>query len=304
MFLKKTVVMVSASGGSEKAVLSANYKNGETCGKVKLYNIKQNDGIYVLSFVNDGKVTKCGLTGCGEGEFEFSTEQEIDLANSVCAVVNIKDAKPTPLVVGNCKNEAPNASELAFAKSIGQMNEKKNLSSKDVQEILDENEIDFDESEKREIERAIDEEMDKCDCEQKNCAGCRYREAFYADEKQEEEPIEVKSTYYSEVSDQLKHLFDTCEKESALEEIIPNSKWVKVDYSSDGNYYVVGLIYEDETLKFVCFGVPGYYASESPKELEGLCKWVPVDSSKPFEFGYWITYQDAKTGENVEVEIV
>ena len=149
MFLKKTVVMVSASGGSEKAVLSANYKNGEICGKVKLYNIKQNDGIYVLSFVNDGKVTKCGLTGCGEGEFEFSTEQDIDLSNSVCAVVYVKDAKATPLVVGNCKNEAPNARELAFAKSIGQMNEKKNLSSKDVQEILDENEIDFDESEKR-----------------------------------------------------------------------------------------------------------------------------------------------------------
>ena len=304
MFLKKTVVMVSASGGSEKAVLWATHKNGTTRGKVKLYNIKQNDGIYVLSFVCDGKVTKCGLTGSGAGEFEFSTEQEIDLDGSVCAVVCVKDAKPTPLVVGNCKNQAPTARELAFAESIGQIDQKKDLSSKDVQEILDENQIDFDESEKQEIERAIDEELDKCDCDKKNCAGCRYREAFYADEKQDDEPQTVKSTYYSEVSDQLKHLFDTCEKESALEEIIPNSKWVKVDYAKDGNYYVVGLIYEDETLKFVCFGVPGYYASESPKELEGLCKWVPTDSSKPFEFGYWITYQDAKTGENVEVEIV
>ncbi len=303
MFLKKTVVMISCEGGSEKAVLSANYKNGTTSGKVKLYNTKQNDGIYVLSFYNNGQVIKCGLNPSGANEFSFSSEQEIDLKNSVCAVVFVKDAKPTPIVVGSCKNEAPSALDHAFAKSIAQMDEKKDLKAKDVQEILDENEIDFEESEKQEIEAAIDEEMKKCDCEQKNCAGCRYREAFYAEEK-EEQPIEVKTTYYSEVSDQLKNLFDTCEKETVLEEIIPNSKWVKVDYANDGNYYVVGLIYEDDTLKFVCFGVPGYYASESPKELEGLCKWVPVDSSKPFEFGYWITYQDAKTGENVEVEIV
>lgn len=119
MFLKKTVVMVSASGGSEKAVLSANYKNGETCGKVKLYNIKQNDGIYVLSFVNDGKVTKCGLTGCGEGEFEFSTEQDIDLSNSVCAVVYVKDAKPTPLVVGNCKMKRQMHANSLLPKALG-----------------------------------------------------------------------------------------------------------------------------------------------------------------------------------------
>lgn len=303
MFLKKTIVMVSATQGTEKAVLWIDHKNGQTQGKVKLYNQKQNDGIYVLSFYDGKKVTKCGLSQCGAQEFCFSTEQEIELDTAVCAIVNIKGAKPTAVVVGSCSNQAPSTKDLAFAQSLGELEEKKGLKAKDVQQILDDNQIDFDEEENKEIERAIDEEMKKCDCEQKNCAGCRYREAFYAEPEQPEK-IDVKATYYSEVSDQLKQLFDTCEKEDALEEIIPNSKWVKVDYANDGNYYVVGLIYENDTLKFVCFGVPGYYASESPKELEGLCKWVSIDSSKPFEFGYWITYQDAKTGENVEVEIV
>lgn len=304
MFLKKTIIMVSANSGTEKAVVWLNHKNGETQGKVKLYNIKQNDGIYVLSFYDGNKVVKCGLVENGSQELTFSSEQDINLDTAVCAIVNIKGAKPVAVVVGSCKNNSPSARDLAFAQTLGEMNEKQDLKAKDVQQILDENQIDFDEEENREIERAIDEELNKCECEQKSCAGCRYREAFYAEPQKEPEKIEVKASYYSEVSDQLKQLFDTCEKEETLEEIIPNSKWVKVDYANDGNYYVVGLIYENDTLKFVCFGVPGYYASESPKELEGLCRWVPTDSSKPFEFGYWITYQDAKTGENVEVEIV
>ena len=35
-----------------------------------------------------------------------------------------------------------------------------------------------------------------------------------------------------------------------MERIIPNSEWVKVDYEDDDNYYVLGLIYDNDTIKY------------------------------------------------------
>ena len=84
--------------------------------------------------------------------------------------------------------------------------------------------------------------------------------------------------------------------------IIPFSKWVKIDYEEKGEYYVVGLMYENDEIKYVCYGVPSIYKEEPPKELNGFCQWLPIDTLKQEGFGYWITYQDAKTGENVKME--
>ena len=69
-----------------------------------------------------------------------------------------------------------------------------------------------------------------------------------------------------------------------------------------GEYYVVGLMYENGEIKYVCYGIPSVYGDEPPKELKGFAQWLPIDSTKSDGFGYWITYQDAETGENVKLE--
>ena len=103
-----------------------------------------------------------------------------------------------------------------------------------------------------------------------------------------------------EIKGQVDSLFDNNAKEDYLEEIIPNSKWVKVDFGESGDYYVLGLIFEAEDLKFIVYGVPGVFQKNPPKELAGYPVWFPLDKNKPESFGYWLSYQDAKTGDSIK----
>ena len=113
----------------------------------------------------------------------------------------------------------------------------------------------------------------------------------------------AKSTFYDEIKGQLSLLFERYPEETFLNEIIPNSKWVKVDYENNGQYFVIGLMYEDNEIAYVCYGMPGEYSVTPPREFAGLSQWLPLDPEKPNELGYWIMYQDAQTGENVKIKI-
>ena len=108
--------------------------------------------------------------------------------------------------------------------------------------------------------------------------------------------------FYDEIKEQIDTLFNKYPEEEILKELIPESKWIKVDYENNGEHYVVGLMYEDGKVKYVCYGVPGVYGMEPPKELKGFCQWLPIDALKENGFGYWITYQDADSGENVVMD--
>ena len=65
------------------------------------------------------------------------------------------------------------------------------------------------------------------------------------------------------------------------------------------NYYVFGLIKKDEQVRYICYGVPGIYQKTPPRELAGFPSWLPLDSQNFEGFGYWLTYQDADSGESV-----
>ena len=113
-----------------------------------------------------------------------------------------------------------------------------------------------------------------------------------------------KPSFYSQIEQQLFSLMNKYGEEEILEKLIPNSTFVKVDYGSDGEYYVLGVIKEKEVVKTICYGIPGVYSVEPPKEMEGICQWLPIDVKEPNGFGYYITYQNASDGENIQFEIV
>lgn len=106
-----------------------------------------------------------------------------------------------------------------------------------------------------------------------------------------------KLSYYEQVSEQIEKLFDEGERDKRLEELMPYTKWVRVDFSGDGKYYVVGLI--GEKPDYVCYGLPAVYSSAPPEELGEGCGWLPLDIKNPHGEGYWLLYQDAETGESV-----
>ena len=110
--------------------------------------------------------------------------------------------------------------------------------------------------------------------------------------------------FFESMSEQINDLFNKYPSEPNLENLVPNSKWVKIDYENNGNYYVLGLIYEDIELKYIAYGVPGEYAENAPNGLSNYSQWLPLNPQNPTDEGYWVMYQNAVSGESVEIDAI
>ena len=228
--MKKSIVL-QAIDSNKKAVLSMETKDDMLVGRVRLYNFDEEPkGILSLGFNSQGKVIKAGLTKTSSMLWCFQTEKESVGERFSCAVVNSFQGNLTPLLYGNSEGKIENEERLV--QSLQVLDEP--LSMQKTEEILQENCVDFDEDLKAEIEEKIDEEM-----QEDKCQNCRYKKCFYEGENH---------SFYNKLKGQIDRLFENNPEEEYLEKIIPNSKWVKVEYEADGDYYVVGLVYENDTL--------------------------------------------------------
>ncbi|MDD4315715.1 MAG: hypothetical protein PHC84_00980, partial [Clostridia bacterium] len=102
-------------------------------------------------------------------------------------------------------------------------------------------------------------------------------------------------SFYFSVKDRLDELFVMYPREETLEKIIPSSKWVKINYDKE-DYYVAGVLVEEDAVTHIAYGVPGYEGKTPPKETECICDWLPVKNMPKFQ-GYWLIFQSADTGE-------
>lgn len=292
MIYKKSVVLSSVHKGKERGVLTLEYDGGEIVGNVRLYNFSSEpDGILSVGILSGGQVLKAGLTFENNNFYTFKLTGAKELGNFSCALVNFVKGEARPLLHGACGVNPTTEERLANSLSIFDQSP----TVENVEKTLDQNQIYLEEQD--EIDELIDSELGVCDTK---CAECKYRDAFFKLEDspaQEEEKDE--DTFFDGIKEQIQALFGKFPEEEILKEIIPDSKWVKIDYEEKGEYYVVGLLYEDNKVKYVCYGVPSIYSDEPPKDLKGFAQWLPIDTGKQDGFGYWITYQDAETGENV-----
>ena len=294
MVYKKSVVLSSVNGGKEKGVLSIESDNGEIIGSVRLYNFNvEPSGILSVGILDGDKVLKAGLTSIGEMVYSFKINTKRELNVFTCAVVNFVGGQVTPLLLGACGGKMAIEEKLCNSFSVFE----NNPTVENVQNILDANDIYLEEQ--SEVEQIIDECV--CAGEENSCNSCKYRDAFFKLGDDIKEPEKKEETFYDDIKDQIEQLFAKYPEEEILKQLIPDSKWVKIDYEEKNEYYVVGLLYENEKIRYVCYGVPSIVQSEPPGELKGLAQWLPIDVAKENGFGYWITYQDAKTGETIRI---
>ncbi|MBQ8792320.1 MAG: hypothetical protein IJZ62_01745, partial [Clostridia bacterium] len=249
---------------------------------------------------------KAGLTRTENMLYSFGCNIKKLPDNFSCAVVNFAQGDPQPILYGNSSGLTQ---EAVFDSVVMAMRETKNVS--EVEQLLDKNHIDYDEELKEEIENEIDKCMGECE-------NCKYKKFYYeqklasgmsleeeVEENEEENNFdEDKLTFYNEIKNQIDDLFENNPEEGYLQNLIPNSKWVKVKVDGEGNFYVLGLIYENEQLKYICYGVPGVYQEVPPRQLSGYPVWFALDEENPNNFGYWLSYQDADTGESVKALII
>lgn len=309
---QRTLVLSSLKSGNEKAVLNLQIDGNEINGKIRLYNFSSAPiGILTLGILAEGKVTKSALKDLGKGVYSFNAVCNCDLSKFTCALINVSGGVAKPLLLGASNGVKPKTMDYKLAENLYLLDEE-DLSPKQIEQKLDVAEIDYDDEEKEAINRAISAELGGSD----KCACCKYREAFFANCEQQK--VEAKATqkqtavvinsdenvnFYDEIKEQLDALFERYPEETFLCEVIPNSKWIKVDYEDSGEYYVIGLIFENDKLKFISYGVPGQYDVAPPRELSENAQWLPLDPDKPQDLGYWLTYQDAQNGESVEVNV-
>lgn len=294
MIYKKSVVLSSVNKGKEKGVLTLEHDGGEIVGNVRLYNFaSEPEGILSVGILSGGQVLKAGLTYENNNFYTFKLNGAKELGNFSCALVNFVKGEAKPLLHGACGVKP--TTEERLANSLCIFDQEPTIEN--VEKTLDQNQIYLEDQE--EVENMLNAEFSACDTK---CSECKYRDAFF---KLEDSPSVVedddKDTFFDGIKEQIQTLFGKFPEEEILKEIIPESKWVKIDYEEKGEYYVVGLLYENDQVKYVCYGVPSIYSNEPPKDLKGFAQWLPIDVGKQDGFGYWITYQDAETGENVKL---
>ena len=319
MFKKSIVLSDIESNTNKKAVLTLEKKEDEVLGTLRLYNFPvESEGLLTLGFYVGDKVVKSGLTRKGNAVYSFFLSDNFIDKKFSCALVEFLGSKPRPILYGASEGR----SENAYADIISELSG--NLTVQNVENVLDKHNVDYDEQEKEQIEKEID------DCMKENrCENCPYKKYFFEnnpsetqsldksenDKEKVEDIIEEDKTeenndkngdeesFITRLKPQIDKLFEKNPIENNLQSIIPNSKWVKIEYEDDGDFYVFGLLYEDEKIKYVCYGVPAVYEEEPPKELSGYPTFLPLNKDEKKGFGYWLTYQDAETGEPIKAVI-
>ncbi|MCL2631460.1 MAG: hypothetical protein FWD49_08130 [Firmicutes bacterium] len=142
------------------------------------------------------------------------------------------------------------------------------------------------------------------------------KEEFVANEKHEKESVAVnkedfvaKATktadskimpklkidnFYQTVRGRMEEIFTINPRETLLEELVPDSKWVKVFYDK-GEYYVVGMLTNEGKITHIAYGVPGAESIKPPKEAENFCDFLHIKGLEGAE-GYHLMFQNADDG--------
>lgn len=104
----------------------------------------------------------------------------------------------------------------------------------------------------------------------------------------------TESSFYYAVKPQIDELFICYPREETIEQLVEDSKWVRINYEKD-DYYVVGLLEEEGEVRYICYGVPAEKDIVPPKDIEDLCEYLPLDEKR----GYWVMFQDAENGKTL-----
>ena len=105
------------------------------------------------------------------------------------------------------------------------------------------------------------------------------------------------------ITDQLDDMFKTYPEDNEIMKIIPNSKIIRVTDTIDQSNYIIGIIYEDNEIKYLLYGVSAKYSDTPPQELGKNYQWLPLNLEDPMSDGYFVIYQDTTSGKIVPIKV-
>lgn len=166
---------------------------------------------------------------------------------------------------------------------------------------------------------------DNCEKFCSNCENCIYKEYFYShnedittdnlvEKKNTKNTInEIKLNTDTQNQDleqhttsiiqslipQFDYVFENYDNDNILNDLLPNSKFVKINENNEK--YSIGVIYENNTIKYICYAILCNYNTPAPQELGKHYQWLPIDKEDPLSEGYYIVFQDANDLKILEI---
>jgi len=280
-FYKKTILLSNQSNYNEgMAILNIEQTNAGIFASIKIFDIAKRDN-FVLGISVDGKqVLKQNIMFLNSNIFNFKLSDSFNINGRIgCVLVEINNNVVKPLLWGTNGSYAQYKEDIInVIKCDG------NNDSKSVNEYL-KDEVNIAKKEMQEKQQNIDNK----------------EKLFETSDDEIEEMIdkELKDEFYLLVKDQIDVLFDKFPTLDILSKKIPNSKWVKIDYENNGNAYILGLIYKDDIVEYICYGVPSNFDNLPPNQLKAYSQWMFIDELNE---GYWVMFQDSKTGDNIIID--
>lgn len=319
----KTIILSSQkkfTNNSPRAIITFIQNNQTLEGKLRLYNLNSLTKTSKLGIFYENQVYTTNLIQ-KEDSFCFYLNENFNLDNNIyCAIIDKGNNNEVVLCGGTTQN---------FNYTLEEESEDKNnkCKSNSLNNNMEENNFPTDNS------------TSTNDCNA--CENCIYKEYFFAHKNEKElENLKSLSTedslntekqnilendydfsenkdyddiekinvlnkesekFLQSITDQLDDMFKTYPEDKTIMQIIPNSKIIKVTDTIDEDSYIVGVIYEENEIKYLLYGVPSKYNNPAPKEFGDNYQWLPLNAEDPLSDGYYLLYQDASSGKIVPI---
>ncbi len=282
MLLKKTIILSNKHEKYSNAIALVGVQKEKTGSVItlKCYNLQNFENLVFGFSEKNRQVLKKDINPRRQ-EYQFKVGESIDLDGDLgCVLVDNSSGENIPVLWGT-----DHSVEVLFPSTSTYKNQ--NLDSdknsslhtpayKTAEVKVATKEELFEQPNDKELEELIDQSIS------------------------EDQP-ESGYKFFDAISVQIEELFSKYPEDQGLMQLIPNSKWVKVDYEGNGNIYVLGLVYEGDALRYVAYGVPGASNAQVAGDIKDYSQWVPASLNNTTGSGFWIMYQDAETGESINL---
>lgn len=105
-----------------------------------------------------------------------------------------------------------------------------------------------------------------------------------------------KQNYFAKIKEDLDKFFKSYPKNEELENKVFGSKWVKISADTD---YSLGVIFDDDEPSIIAIAEPYEDKSQIDCSKLQLGEWLKIEEKDNKNRGYFIFYQDAKTGKMI-----
>lgn len=105
--------------------------------------------------------------------------------------------------------------------------------------------------------------------------------------------------YYCSVKEEVDKLFEKYPKDATLNGAFSCSAWVRLKGSENNPEFLLGVLYEDEKVKYICYALKAVDKNAPPEEIKNVSTFVPKNVFSDAE-GFFLLFQSAATGECIK----